>query len=128
MKVRRAIYKDDDGCYIYSTTDIALSYPYPEACFVQKYVNDYGEYFIEDNINEGELYKLFAWTHIDEKYQAIKIDSEVDERIVNMEFIPSYFLVDESKFYVDVKGIKQRRKEEQDSISLASEIASKGFN
>ena len=128
MKVKRAIYKDNDGCYIYSTTDIALSNTNnPDPHFVQKYV-DFEELFIEDNVKEIEQYKIFDWMELQKECQIIQINSEVDERIVNMEFIPFYLLVDESKFYVDITEIKKQMKKEQDSISSATKIAQKGFN
>lgn len=129
MKVRRALYKDDDGCYIYSTLDMALSHDYSTGRFVSKYVNNYEPYGSEDSVKECELFKMFSLMHIKNEYRVIEIDSDLDEDIVKGNLVPLHWIEeDESKLYIDVTGIKEQQKKEQGNISAASKLAGKYFN
>ncbi|CAI2670969.1 hypothetical protein AKUA2003_PHAGE200180 (plasmid) [Apilactobacillus kunkeei] len=128
MKVRRALYKDDDGCYIYSTLDMVLSHDYQKIRVVQKYDNNYNDYGSEDSIPEYDLFKRFSLIHIEHEYINIEIDSDIDKNIMEGKTFPLHLCNDESKAYIDVIGIKEQRKKEFDSISAASKIAGKEFN
>lgn len=122
MKVRRAIYRGTDGSYIYSTTDMGIN-PYHESGFVMKFV----DHCVEDEVKEADLFKPFTVNSIEETFKVIQVDSDVDKRILEMESIPFFLLVDKDNFYVDVNKIKEQREKEQNNLNIASEIAMKGF-
>lgn len=109
-KVKRALYKDKDGYYIYSTLDITL--PQSNIEFLQGYKYTHGNRY--DCIPFNDLFKMFSRYDLEREYTIIEIDSDLDKDILDCKTFPIHLTDDdESKDYVDTVSISEQRKKEK---------------
>lgn len=109
LKVKRAIYKDKDGYYIYSTLDITIPQSNIEFLQGHKYTHE-NRY---DCIPFHDLFKMFSRYDLEREYTIIEIDSDLDKDILDLKTFPIHLVDDdESKAYVDTVSISEKRKKE----------------
>lgn len=108
MQVERAIYKDNDGDYIYSTLDMTLPQDKHTTHYVQKYICDD---FIR--MYPKNFLKEFTRSNLKKDYIGMVIDSDLDKAVLELKTFPTHLIDDESKAYVDVLGVSEQREKEQ---------------
>lgn len=109
-KVKRALYKDKDGYYIYSTLDITI--PQSNIEFLQGYKYTHENRY--DCIPFNDLFKMFSRYDLEREYTIIEIDSDLDKDILDFKTFPIHLTDDdESKAYVDTVSISEKRKKEE---------------